>query len=106
LRTTYGLTGDDVPARAEQRIVAILSMLAARLHEQAKAGSRFLVGDRLCAASVYWAPVSNLVRPLAHEPRPLSDDPPKPRSARNHPSTNDAGSRRWSIAKMSSQSRL
>jgi glutathione S-transferase len=73
LKTEYGLSGDDVPSQAEQRIVAILKMLTQRLRDQKSSKSPYLVGNKLSAADVYWATISNLVRPLPPAKCPLSD---------------------------------
>lgn len=53
-----------------RRVVDLLTMLAARLHAQGKAGSRYYVGDRLTAVDVYSATFMGLFRPLPPEHSP------------------------------------
>lgn len=49
------------------RIVTILDTLANRLERQAARGSRYLVGDSLTGADIYWAAFSNLIRQMPDE---------------------------------------
>lgn len=77
----YGYSA-DAAAVASARVAAITAMLAERLTAQRERGSRYLVGDALTAADVYWACFAALVRPLPPEQcpmpemmRPLYDDP-------------------------------
>jgi glutathione S-transferase len=58
-------------ARAQTRCEGVLRMLAARLEAQRSAGRRFLVGDRLSAADLYWATFATLLDPLPHELCPM-----------------------------------
>jgi len=56
---------------AKARCVDILRLLAARLEAQRAAGRRFLVGDGLTAADLYWATFAALLEPLPHELCPM-----------------------------------
>jgi glutathione S-transferase len=58
-------------AGATPRLIALLSMLAARLHAQRAAGSRYLVGDRMTACDLYWACFAALLDPLPQEVNPM-----------------------------------
>ena len=58
-------------AGATQRLVGLLGMLAARLHAQRAAGSRYLVGDRLTACDLYWACFAATLEPLPEEVNPM-----------------------------------
>ena len=58
----------------EKRTRDILSMLSTQLERQQAAGRRYLVGDALSAADLYWATFANIVDPLPHELCPMSDD--------------------------------
>jgi glutathione S-transferase len=68
----YGYDGPTA-ARARARSMGIVRMLAKRLEAQRAAGSRFLVGDRLSAADLYWATFAALVDPLPHDLCPMPD---------------------------------
>lgn len=65
----YGYTA-AAAGEAVARIVAILGMLAERLHAQRAAGSDYLVGDRLGGCDLHWACFSNMIAPL-----PIADAP-------------------------------
>jgi len=49
------------------RIVTILDALANRLMRQSDRDSRYLVGDSLTAADIYWTAFSNLIRQMPDE---------------------------------------
>lgn len=66
----YGQS-EAAAAIAELRIARIVANLAAVLHAQKRAGSRYFVGDRLTALDIYWACASNLVGPLPLDVCPL-----------------------------------
>jgi glutathione S-transferase len=66
----YGYDG-GVAEQARARCVGILELLAGRLESQQAAGRRFLVGDRLSAADLYWATFAALLVPLPHELCPM-----------------------------------
>lgn len=53
-------------AAAPTRVAALLGMLAARLVEQYRAGSRYYVGETPTAADVYSATCMAMFRPLPH----------------------------------------
>ena len=63
LAKKYGYTA-ATGAAAPARVAAILQMLAARLVEQYRAGSRYYVGDTPTAVDVYSATSMALFRPL------------------------------------------
>ncbi len=69
----YGYTPEAGRASA-QRCVDILAMLSQQIEKQQAAGKRYLVGDSLSAADVYWACFANLVDPLPNESCPMGDD--------------------------------
>jgi glutathione S-transferase len=54
----------EIGEDARKRVVAIVTMLVARLKAQRAAGSRYLVGDALTAADVYCATFAAMFRPL------------------------------------------
>lgn len=56
-----------VADEAKRRVVAILSMLVARLKEQQAAGSRYIVGEQLTAADIYCATFAGMFQPLPEE---------------------------------------
>lgn len=58
-------------AAATPRLVALLDMLAARLHAQRAAGRRYLVGDTLTACDLYWASFAAMLEPLPEEVNPM-----------------------------------
>lgn len=68
----YGSTEDDV-ARADERQVATLNALAARLTAQQAAGSEFFVGSSISAVDFYWAAFSNLFDLLPPEKCPVPE---------------------------------
>ena len=57
----------------QARVVGILEMLAARLHRQREAGSRFYLGSALSAVDIYSAAFMALVRPLPPEQCPMPE---------------------------------
>lgn len=60
-------------AQAKNRIEAILNLLSTRLRASRQRGSRYLVGDSLTAADIYWTTFSTLVSPIRHEHCPMPD---------------------------------
>ena len=84
----YGYTPEAGRA-TERRCVDILTMLSTQLARQRAAGRRYLVGDALSAADIYWATFANLLDPLPDEKCPMSPEiramygssPPSVRSA-------------------------
>ncbi len=51
-------------SHATHRINQVIGMLGRRLDAQLARGRRFLVGDRLSAADIYWTAFSNLMAPM------------------------------------------
>ena len=49
-------------------------MLSEQIEAQHAAGKRYLVGEKLSAADVYWATFANLIDPLPHDQCPMSPD--------------------------------
>jgi glutathione S-transferase len=68
----YGYDGPTA-VRARARSIGIVRMLAGRLEAQQAAGRRFLVGERLSAADLYWAAFAALIEPMPHELCPMPD---------------------------------
>jgi glutathione S-transferase len=66
----YSIHPDVLPI-ATARVIGILHGLSAQLHAQAKAGSDYLVGDRLSTCDVHWACFSLLIQRLPLEACPL-----------------------------------
>jgi glutathione S-transferase len=61
-RMIYRYDDPDKPLiHAVERVIAVLGLLDAQLTQQLSAGSRFLVGDALSAADIYWAAFSNML---------------------------------------------
>ncbi len=71
----------DVVAAAPGRIIAILRFLAKTLEDQHAKGRRYLIGEALSAADIYWACFSNMLLPLREEDCPM---PPYLREAYGH----------------------
>jgi len=72
LSQRYGYT-EDAAEPAPARVASIMRWLASRLHQQADKGSKYLVGDALTAADVYWACFAAIVRPLPNDLCPMPD---------------------------------
>ena len=53
----YGYS-DDASAAAPGKVGEVIALLDQRLQQQAEQGSRYLVGDTLTAADIYWATMS------------------------------------------------
>ncbi|MEN8160414.1 MAG: hypothetical protein ABFS41_10125 [Myxococcota bacterium] len=66
----YGWS-EATAAEAPGRCAEVLRLLAARLHDQAKRGSRYLVGDALTVTDLTWATFAVLVRPLPPDVCPM-----------------------------------
>lgn len=69
----YGYSPSAATA-ASQRSTDVLTLLSSQLARQQAAGKRYLVGDRLSAADLYWATFANLVDPLPDEQCAMSAD--------------------------------
>jgi glutathione S-transferase len=61
-------------AVANERVVALMAELAARLKKQKENGSDYLVGKTVTAADFYWAAFSNLVSLQPAEEMPVNPD--------------------------------
>lgn len=57
--------------QAKEEALAFLAYLAERMHGK---GRRYLAGDQLSVADIYWAYVSNMLLPLAPEYLPMTPD--------------------------------
>ncbi|HVA79786.1 MAG TPA: glutathione binding-like protein [Candidatus Binataceae bacterium] len=66
----YGYS-PEAAAAAPAKCAEIIATVARHLERQQALGSRYLVGDRLSAADVYWAAFAALVRPLPDELCPM-----------------------------------
>jgi glutathione S-transferase len=60
-------------AAAPGKMIPILKALAAQLHKQEKAGSRYFIGNQLTALDLYWANMSQVVDPYPPEKNPMPD---------------------------------
>ena len=69
----YGYTV-ELGAAAERRCIDLLGVLSKQLAAQQAQGKRYLVGDHLSAADVYWATFAALIVPLPQDVCPMSDD--------------------------------
>lgn len=67
----YGYS-PDAAAAAPARCAEIIASFARRLEHQQARGSRYLVGDALSAADIYWATFAALIDPLPHQLCPMS----------------------------------
>ncbi len=50
----YGYS-DEASAAAPAKIAEVITLIDTRLKQQAERGSKYLVGDSLSAADIYWA---------------------------------------------------
>jgi glutathione S-transferase len=57
---------------APLQVAQIVKSLARRLASQRAAGSRFFIGEQLCALDIYWATFAAMVAPLAQEVCPMA----------------------------------
>jgi len=67
----YGYS-DEASASAPGKIAAVLKLIDRRLEAQESIGSRYLVGDAITAADVYWSTMSMCVLPAPPEIMPLT----------------------------------
>ena len=63
----------DVAQSAPGEVARILEFLGCTLERQQEAGSRYLVGDTLSAADLYWAAFSNIISPMPPEKCPIPE---------------------------------
>lgn len=71
LARKYGFS-EEASAAALGKMTEVISLIAARLAGQEQQGSRYLVGDSLTAADIYWATMSMSVIVPAPEIMPLT----------------------------------
>ena len=67
----YGYS-DDASAAAPGKVGEVIALLDQRLQQQAEQGSRYLVGDTLTAADIYWATMSMCVTETPPEIMPVT----------------------------------
>ncbi|MEE4281513.1 MAG: hypothetical protein V2I41_06200 [Pseudomonadales bacterium] len=67
----YGYS-EEASAAALGKMVDAIALIDRRLAAQEKSGSRYLVGDSLSAADIYWATLSMSVLPLPPEIMPVT----------------------------------
>jgi glutathione S-transferase len=70
LAARYDFNAEEA-RQAPARIAAILRYLSDELHAQQSRKNRYLIGDTLTAADIYWACFSNMFLPLPHEQCPM-----------------------------------
>jgi len=57
---------------ARARIVEILRAFSARIEQQRRRGSQYLIGDQLSALDIYWATFCAIINPLPEELCPMA----------------------------------
>ena len=67
----YGYS-DDASAAAPGKVGEVIALLDQRLQQQAEQGSRYLVGDTLTAADIYWATMSMCITDTPPEIMPAT----------------------------------
>ena len=67
----YGYS-DEASAAAPAKIAAAIALIDSRLQQQAENGSRYLVGDTLTAADLYWATMSMIILATPPEIMPVT----------------------------------
>ena len=68
----YGFS-DDASAAAPGKVAEVIALLDQRLQQQAEQGSRYLVGDTLTAADIYWATMSMCITDTPPEIMPATE---------------------------------
>ena len=71
LAQKYGYS-EEASAAAPNKIAEVLKLIDARLAAQEQRGSRYLVGEAVTAADIYWATMSMSVLPPAEDIMPLT----------------------------------
>ncbi len=66
----YGYNEAEAAA-APAHMAGIIGDIGRQLESQAKRGSHFLIGDRLCALDIYWSTFAGLFDPMAPEQCPM-----------------------------------
>ena len=56
-REKYGYS-EDASAQASEKMADVIALIDQRLSDQEERGSRYLVGDGVSAADIYWATMS------------------------------------------------
>ena len=69
LAAKYGYT-KEASSAAPRKIAEVITLIDNQLEAQEKLGSRYLLGDSLSAADVYWATMSMTVLPVPPEIMP------------------------------------
>jgi glutathione S-transferase len=59
---------------ARERVAEILRALSARIEQQRRAGSRYLIGNQLSALDIYWATFCAIINPLPDELCPMAPE--------------------------------
>ena len=67
----YGYS-DEASAAAPAKIAEAVALIDSRLQRQAENGSRYLVGDALTAADIYWATMSMIILATPPEIMPVT----------------------------------
>jgi glutathione S-transferase len=75
-RVLAGKYGYDpaIVETARARIVEILRAFSARIQEQRRRGSRYLIGNQLSALDIYWATFCAIINPLPDELCPMAPE--------------------------------
>jgi glutathione S-transferase len=68
----YDYSAENATA-APGKIIEVLQVLAAQLHKQQAAGSRYYIGECISALDIYWACFSQMLDPLPAEVNPMPD---------------------------------
>jgi glutathione S-transferase len=66
----YGYS-PEAAAAAPTKCAEMIATFAGRLERQQALGSRYLVGEQLSAADIYWAAFAAIVKPLPHDLCPM-----------------------------------
>ena len=67
----YGYS-DEASAAAPGKVAEVIALLDRQLHKQAERGSKYLIGDAVTAADVYWATMSMCVTDTPPEIMPAT----------------------------------
>jgi glutathione S-transferase len=68
----YGYT-DAASSTAPAKIAEVIGFIDRRLQKQAEQGSRYLVGETLTAADIYWATMSMCITAVPPEIMPVTE---------------------------------
>jgi hypothetical protein len=68
----YGYT-DAASSTAPAKIAEVIGVIDRRLQKQAEQGSRYLVGETLTAADIYWATMSMCITAVPPEIMPVTE---------------------------------